>query len=525
MLLVPEELPVINKNIESTERYTIVLYADGGCANNKAGGGKAGAGLHGYTFTDKVINKGTGCKKAIMTAKGYVAAGQDKEKLDIVYYYDGYWPLDNKTNNQAELTAIIKGLNLVIEELSDGKNVTQAYLYSDSEYCVKGINNHLNNWIKNGWVKQDKTEVLNLEYWKDIETRLTLIKQSGVKLTIGWVKAHSKTDPNLGNIKADFLASCAVNSTKANYLEPVIVKSNPSGYWETGVDYNRLLGHNRLYFNCNTAKEMSNDGRHVYYLGYCGKDDSIRDLGQANTSTWYSVLMLKEPCLLADKIRDIQSRTINEFLNKNPSYLYLSRDALVIARLDNILTQSSEFIIKGGGYGFEVVNKNCDLSIPGDTVVPVTLVQNPPALSRVAVQTMLGIEHVLVSVLAKDSSYLVTDITEMFYETVIEKKKTVTKLIKDINAATVSVEVQASYDLSAAGTGIANIKLTMDNDLPNRNTLAGIAENNPRISIITWPESPIALRYAVVIETDDDAGIWVNPYTNIRALGVIPNIS
>ena len=50
----------------------------------------------------------------------------------------------NTTNNQMELLGAIKGLEAL-------KEPCDVEIISDSKYVVQGINEWLNNWIKNNW--------------------------------------------------------------------------------------------------------------------------------------------------------------------------------------------------------------------------------------------------------------------------------------------------------------------------------------------------------------------------------------
>jgi ribonuclease HI len=58
------------------------------------------------------------------------------------------------TNNRMELTAVIRGL----DELADGSTVV---VTTDSEYCVKGLNEWMDGWKKRGWRKADRSPVMN----------------------------------------------------------------------------------------------------------------------------------------------------------------------------------------------------------------------------------------------------------------------------------------------------------------------------------------------------------------------------
>jgi hypothetical protein len=63
-----------------------------------------------------------------------------------------------------------------------------------------------------------------------------------------------------------------------------------------------------------------------------------------------------------------------------------------------------------------------------------------------------------------------------------------------------------------------NVVLTVGIDMPKRNFFAAIAGQKPKVYVMTWPESSssVAFRYATVVVTDDNCGIWAGVYGNLR---------
>jgi ribonuclease HI len=101
------------------------------------------------------------------------------------------------TNNQMELTAIIKALQ------SLKKNTVAIDLWTDSKYAIDGINNWIQNWKKNNWKTAAKKDVKNKELWQELDALHE-------KFTINWhwVKGHSG---NAGNEIVDSLANQAMD--------------------------------------------------------------------------------------------------------------------------------------------------------------------------------------------------------------------------------------------------------------------------------------------------------------------------
>ena len=69
----------------------------------------------------------------------------------------------NTTNNQMEMTAILKAL----EECSK-RDIQEVRIFTDSNYVKNGINVWIINWKKNGWRTSTGTPVKNKELWMQL---------------------------------------------------------------------------------------------------------------------------------------------------------------------------------------------------------------------------------------------------------------------------------------------------------------------------------------------------------------------
>jgi len=98
------------------------------------------------------------------------------------------------TNNIMELTAIIRAL-----EITDGLKET-VEIFSDSEYCLKGVTMWIAAWKSRGWITANGKPVKNKELWQKLDR---LITGHTAKLRFTKVKAHSGI---VGNEIADKLA-------------------------------------------------------------------------------------------------------------------------------------------------------------------------------------------------------------------------------------------------------------------------------------------------------------------------------
>ena len=101
------------------------------------------------------------------------------------------------TNNQMELTAVIKALNFFEKKI-------KVDLYTDSKYVMDGITDYIKKWKINGWQTANKKPVKNTNLWKILDELNNLHD-----INWNWVKGHSG---NPENEKADALANLGIEN-------------------------------------------------------------------------------------------------------------------------------------------------------------------------------------------------------------------------------------------------------------------------------------------------------------------------
>jgi ribonuclease HI len=108
---------------------------------------------------------------------------------------------ENTTNNRMELMAAIAALEAL-------NRPCEVDLYSDSKYLTDAFNQHwIEAWIKRGWKKADKSDVLNVDLW---ERLLAAAKPHSIRWI--WVRGHAG---NPMNERCDELATKAADSIGA----------------------------------------------------------------------------------------------------------------------------------------------------------------------------------------------------------------------------------------------------------------------------------------------------------------------
>lgn len=116
------------------------------------------------------------CKKNGSGGFGIVVVKDGK----ITDLYRGW--AENTTNNQMELTAILKAKDIF--GLQEGVWGELPTCYSDSRYCVQTLNEWAPRWRDNGWVKSDG----------EIPKNLDLIQEyldSPYAMDLRWIPGHA----------------------------------------------------------------------------------------------------------------------------------------------------------------------------------------------------------------------------------------------------------------------------------------------------------------------------------------------
>ena len=135
---------------------------------------------------------------------------QKYEKYNISYKLNK----GNITNQVAELTACIKGIEKVLSKLIFYKII----IYTDSMYVINSITSWADKWKENKWRKSDGEIILNKKLIKKL-----YFYYKNLNIEFHHVKAHKKEPKNKlteeyklwhGNYMADKLANDGADITK-----------------------------------------------------------------------------------------------------------------------------------------------------------------------------------------------------------------------------------------------------------------------------------------------------------------------
>lgn len=109
------------------------------------------------------------------------------------------------TSNRMELTAVIKGLEMIPQP-------SNIRITTDSQYVKNGMTQWIENWKRRNWVTTDKQPVKNRDLWERLDTLLSIHYQAEWE----WVAGHSG---HAENERVDKLANLGANrASKATTL-------------------------------------------------------------------------------------------------------------------------------------------------------------------------------------------------------------------------------------------------------------------------------------------------------------------
>jgi ribonuclease HI len=147
-----------------------------------------------------------------------------------------------QTNNTGELTAFIRAVEKIQDELTKEPPVKKISIYTDSEYVIKCAGAYGDRLFKNDWKTTEGKVPPNLKLLQRIREIYRPYKKH---IALHHIKAHTGFDDehSIGNAEADRLANLAVGvSGAAEYIDNTLVSNiKPDNYNKNyiniGFDY------------------------------------------------------------------------------------------------------------------------------------------------------------------------------------------------------------------------------------------------------------------------------------------------
>lgn len=461
----------------------------------------SGAGIHGYTFIEELPKKGSGNPKAVPTAKGYLHPSFTAEKVSIVEYVDLIHPSDCKlSNNEAELDAFNKALEWLIET----PQYTTVLLVTASRFVGVGIEKMLAKWEQAKWVTGNGQPVKYRPLWESVRDNLAKLRTDRTVV----IETIKEGEGYLGHDVATKHSEKGAALTRNKDKVPVIELTPSQGYWGVKNNAPRLLQYPRWYFSTVEEDYLLEDGSAVYYVGCHGGKDKEDELnGKPYADNFFGVVICKTPDPVMEMIRKL---AIDNDKHR--------RGAVCIGRLDSIFSAKGYKTSQTYGTRFMTIHRR-KMDINDADGSPIVVEQTPIGLGLRMIDSVNTLRRALQNVLAGDPYYRSTDITNILYEGDGSKESPV-KLASKITQVTKFIDLNVEFNLTKAKetpdpfTG--TIRLILGHDVLSRNQMAALTSEVESIKVITWRESDVAGRYAVLVTMKNgDVGLWARSKANL----------
>lgn len=509
----------------------LVFYVDGGADNNLKYGS---FGIHGYLYCNSIPKRGTGIKGYIASDIGYILNERLTHKYECfpingtetiqieptmvtgLYYINCFGSLLEATNNVAEITAVIKSLELV-KRFADNFTISAVHIRSDSKYCLDGIRNR-EAMIQRNWTRRDGTPIANLELWQEFVPLINECSNLGIaKINFEWVKGHSDF---FGNIQADMLATKGkVIASNSQEIHDISIKPC-QGFWSdkaNKIELSYLLADSKWYTRPHDPLIYTEDGLNVLFLGTHKEDKRV---GQQLAEHFNAVVYIKDLPQSFNLLRDVAGRFDKVETGFDVSGLY-STNLSMFSKTDvkESIDAEDEYLIKAN-------HETKKIKTYKDTEITVRLPLDGLCLQ--AYERWKFLITLLDIVRSGDlpKGYYLNDVTDQIYEEVSKGKKTETKcLLTDNYVFKPTVKVDALEIDPNDSTNYVNViretELTVSFGItaPVSRVFSGIKDQKPKVYILTIFEPFVSVRFFTVIMLENgDCGIWTNMAANQKTI-------
>jgi ribonuclease HI len=482
-----------------SEAEGLVLYIDGSFRRQVTGWG-----IHGYAYKATPLTRGIGIK-SLPTKEGY-----DKVEypgtVTPLFYIDAFGRVNgSQSNNVGELQAAVEGIRLARHY--EVKTLT---LRLDSEYVRKGITGWVKRWAKNGWKTTTGNDVANRELWEALQKEEADFQAIGGKITWTWVKGHSGCP---GNDQAD------LNAKNGGGVTAPFIKreSDPQGYHNPKNDHNPLILKTRMVFSIG-GKSLPNDMGQFYYFYHLGamsnyahkKEDSLLTrhaktdllLGRRIADASFCVMRLDEPDVFLELLKTQHEQAhVRDVVD------------LVKVRLDHAFKPAvKQRILTLGTTGLIVNPMNRSITTVQDELVSITI--DPPGLAMEGVDVFNGMQRQLTDHLAgkEGRGIMKVDVTDQLYVEELKGKKDPKPVLK-LKPEIVNGLAKWIFRFEHKGKA-RQLPALLGVDLPERNTLARLADHKPKVTLFLIAGGPFSYSFGFIIETEVGDILYQSPYTN-----------
>lgn len=458
----------------------LVAYTDGSASPNP---GVTGSCSHGYVYQE-LSEKPYRVGDNIYATDGYRHAPDgayvylEEPETQPVYVKPEYLiemrqsSAYSNTNNYAEVTALLQLLQYLVDNQLFFKSVL---VHSDSTYVVNTIQEFQQTYKNN---KQHAVADLF-----EVEKQLKILRDNGCDFSIQWIKGHRG---HLGNEICDFGANIARNDSQKGFYEPIVQIVSYKDFESKKINIHPLLCFNNLV--CNLSKTET-----LHDPVYCQLRTSLPDnlVGKMHKDSTYSVVILKETIPVIENVRTILDR----------SKFYNSINLIKLAKVRQKNYYSQLMHLPYTRLSTKKTN-NTLVSLDGEVI---SVDMTPPGLLLYVLENY----DLLLDIISSPNVKRI-DITEEFYRIETDKKGKSKVVLRD--------EIKMGYNSHPYSFNLGDNKVSLDlilgADLPDRNVLKHLEDENPLVRLVMKKVGDKSYEYFITISTSIALSAWGTFSTN-----------
>lgn len=502
---VTTDLPVLKA------RPTMAGYISARIDNERPG--CLGIGFHGFIVTEEPVKRGYGLKNNIPTHRGYIK-GDSKSLTRVENVFDGIWGTIVKPELAQDVVGQIEAATHIMT-LGLERDVKSVWIGCPRIRLTQAMATGFAGLVKSNFKDSKGTEVPYLDTLKAFLRVFDELTKLGVPVTVENVE-----ETNMGYLLADANASLAMLNTQGNVPATHFSMGPPEGYWNHDHKRHPLLGHPRIVFCSNDKLEELPE--YLYTLDYekaaLDKKDKHKleiEVGQNLAHARYAVV---KPHVLDPLVNAVARRHSLHHKTKHANQAILYLTAVFSKAGHAMLERFGADVLVSRTFLTELVDGR---GIMYSHDMPI------PRRSNRAAQVFVKMEDTLkafekafyenpgeeVYVFGSAQGLLTATLrTELFCKVTEDAKgREVFKPHPGIETPNSTLPATVKL-LDDDVLREIDVKLTIGYDMPTRNTVAALLDEDFKAYILVYRDSDITVRHLTVLMSSKGNGIWTTPF-------------
>lgn len=398
--------------------------------------------------------------------------------VEPIEYFEGGYPIKDELKDNSLVTGLIKLIDYyskICDKITIITNIT---------YLSKVFNRHLNAWSKRDFKEPDGTPYPDADDWKKLHSILNDLKNCGKIIIIKNIELINAGD-ELGIRQTTVINHVTEYGTFSQLVEK-------DKMWNYPIEKPELFIYRKMYY----PNEVDFSDEHYYYLANVDTED--KELGRMLPSRTYALVRLNKPEQPIQLLKSITNK-----IDKTPHLYSIQLPNLynsTALRCLNTYHDKAVSVLK---------EENIKLNLGYDESLSYEL--NPPGLSIKVVEFYQR----LFDYYNEITSYFKTgkcrykleflDITDHFYTK--SKDKFTLKPEFKVGTSELKFKIESPLKLQ--------IRLALNVDLPDRNTLKRLEKTMIDIHFISWKLSENSIKYLCLVRTTEGDILLDNRFSNL----------